>query len=328
MSLAAGLGNLLLFRFSQFGPRPFETLPVAAVIAFGLLFTGLLLDLRPEPAERARREPERQGPDADPTPRAGGTRRLGAAGRYALWLGVLLGVIAISLLEPRYAVAPAALLLTAAALACLPARLGTMFGAMLTYIACTVLANFTLDSFLPVGSFFLVNVGTLFFGVTFTQRDRVHAFGRGPVYAMIGVAAVANVVAALALGTPLRYVAVSMMSILLSETADTEVYQRLLKRRWLTRVLSSNAVSAPLDTIVFTLFAFVGEPFATVTWLARVILTDVVVKFVSGLAAALGLLGFARLIGGRARQFLGAHPRDPGPSGKALPREGHEGLVP
>src|SRR5690606_34935830 len=144
---------------------------------------------------------------------------------------------------------------------------------------CTLLANYTLDSFLPLGDFFLLNVGTLFFGITFTQRDRVHRYGRRAVYLTILVAASANVVLAASLGTPLRYVAVSFLSIVLAESADTEIFQRLRDRRWLTRVASSNAVSAPLDTLIFTLLAFWGEDFATPAWLTQVIVTDVLVKY-------------------------------------------------
>jgi len=169
------------------------------------------------------------------------------------------------------------------------------------YAGCTLLANYTFDSFLPLGPFVLVNVGTLFFGVTFTQRDRVHGYGRRKAYGMIAASAVANVALAAGLGTPLRYVGVSFLAILLSETADTEIYQRLLHRRWLTRVASSNGVSAPLDTLIFTLLAFVGQDFATPSWLARVIATDVAVKYTSSLVAALGLNALPGALARRVR---------------------------
>ena len=107
---------------------------------------------------------------------------------------------------------------------------------------------------------------------------------------MILVAAAANVALALTLGTPLRYVAVGFLAIILSETVDTEIYQRLLDRRWLTRVASSNAVSAPLDTLIFTLLAFAGEPFATAMWMLQVIVTDVIVKFGASMVATLRLV--------------------------------------
>src|SRR5690606_22936488 len=110
------------------------------------------------------------------------------------------------------------------------------------------------------------------------------------------LAAVANVVLGAALGTPLRYVAVSFLSIVAAATADTEVLQRLKDRRWLTRVATSNAVSAPLDTVIFTLLAFWGEAFATPAWMTQVIVTDVLVKYGSGLAAAFGMVALLRSV--------------------------------
>lgn len=193
------------------------------------------------------------------------------------------------------------------ALRALPDRRPELYGAVLVYVACTVLANFTLDSFLPIGNFFLVNVGTFFFGVIFTQRDRLHAFGRPVVYRVIVLAAVANVIAAFAVGTPLRYVAVSFLAILISEAADTEVYHRLLHRRWFSRVATSNAVSAPLDTLIFTVLAFAGESFATAQWMFQVIVTDVIVKYAASLVAAITLLGQP---GWRPK----SPPADPAPS--------------
>ena len=75
------------------------------------------------------------------------------------------------------------------------------------------------------------------------------------------------------------------------EAADTEVYARLLKRRWLVRVLSSNAVSIPLDSVIFTAIAFAGTLSAAV--MAEIVFADVLAK------TAVGLLAAARL--GRQR---------------------------
>lgn len=161
---------------------------------------------------------------------------------------------------------------------------------------------------MPLPVYGLVNVGTLFFGITFTQRDRVHQYGRRYAYIMIGVAAVANVVTALSLDTPLRYVAVGFLAIIVSEAADTEVYQRLLRRRWLTRVAASNAVSIPIDTVVFTLLAFYGAEWATAAWMTEVIATDIVVKLVVGFLAAARLLGTRDL---RVQQSGAPHPSSP-----------------
>lgn len=262
-AMLAGAGALLWM--AGFGQAPPERLPAAALAFFGALFGDAL---------------------------ARALRRSGRAGAVALAIGVAAAasLAATAFLPARDLVAPGVGVALALALALPSERRARMLGAMSVYVAATLLANYTLDAFLPVGPWFLVNVGTLFFGVTFTQRDRVHRHGRRAVYAMILAAAIANVLAALSIGTPLRYVAVSFLAIVASETADTEIYQRLLERRWLVRVASSNAVSAPLDTVLFTVLAFAGAPFATAGWMVQVIVTDVLVKYASGLATALALL--------------------------------------
>jgi uncharacterized PurR-regulated membrane protein YhhQ (DUF165 family) len=168
--------------------------------------------------------------------------------------------------------------------------------AISSYVVCTILANYTLDSFIPVplnipalnftGQ---INVGTLFFGMIFTQRDRIHQFGRNYAYVAIALAVVANIMAAWYLQTPWRFIAVSFLALSLSELTDTEVYQRFIKRNWWTRVATSNAISIPVDSIIFTVLAFLGEAFATPNWMAQVIITDIVVKLVIGFIVALGI---------------------------------------
>ena len=256
----------LLFALSRFGQSPPDALPWAVVLLLG----GLL---------------------AAPAAAAAAHLSRGAGAALAL-AGAAIAVVTLALagLPAGYIATLPALLLGLTLLRSLPGERPELYGAALVYVGCTVLANFTLDSFIPVGDFFLINVGTLFFGVTFTQRDRLHRFGRGVVYRVIVLAAGANVAVALAIGTPLRYVAVSFLAIVISEAADTEVYHRLLHRRWIARVAGSNAVSAPLDTILFTTLAFAGAPFATAAWMTQVIVTDVVVKYGASMAAAVTLL--------------------------------------
>lgn len=258
------LGSPALAWMASFGQNPPTLLPLAALVFLGALLADAV-------ARSLMRSLQRSLP--------------------FLSLGIVLAVaVAIMAFSPRDLVVVAGLLPVAAVLVLIPSRWGVMLGAMSVYTVATLLANYTLDAFLPFGPWFLVNVGTLFFGITFTQRDRVHRYGRPAVYAMILVAAIANVLAALALATPLRFVAVSFLAILVSEAADTEIYQRLLARRWWVRVASSNAVSAPIDTTLFTVLAFAGAPFATITWMLQVITTDIVVKYASGAVAALTLL--------------------------------------
>ncbi len=259
--LAGGTGLLWM---AGFGQEPPERLPLAALAFFGALFGDAVHDA---------------------------LRRSRSAMTFPLGAGAVLAVVAaIAVLPVRDLTAPGTALLLGLALAALPRRWGEMLGPMTVYTAATLLANYTFDAFLPVGDWFLVNMGTFFFGITFTQRDRVHRFGRRAVYVMIVAAAAMNVVAALSIDTPLRYVAVSFFAIVLAESADTEVYHRLLKRTWLVRVASSNGVSAPIDTIVFTVLAFYGAPWATAQWMLQVIVTDVFVKYGSSIVTALLLL--------------------------------------
>lgn len=170
----------------------------------------------------------------------------------------------------------------------------------LIYVAATLQANFTADLFLstslvrpssgapalPLGP--LLSVGTLFFAVTFTQRDRMHAYGgRRAVYGMIALAAAANTLASAYLHVPWRIVLASFAAIVLAEAADTEVYERYIRRPWLERVARSNSVSIPVDTILFTLIAFAGEQGFPPLVLFNIILGDVVLKMVIGLLVAL-----------------------------------------
>lgn len=281
LGLLLGAGPSVLALLSRYGPTPVESIPLLAAALFGVLFVGSIYDVTAPFGARVR------------------TLRLGVIGVTAATAAGLATLFPLG--EWRYLLAPATALLLSAGTYRLGARRAGLAAAGLVYVAATLLANFTLDSFIPVGDFFLVNVGTLFFGLTFTQRDRLHRYGRRTVYAMILAAATTNVVLAASLGTPLRFVVVSFVTILLAEAADTEVYQRLLARRWLVRVASSNAVSAPLDTVLFTLLAFWGQPYATAGWLTQVIVTDVLVKYAAGILAAVGMLALLRSVWPQAR---------------------------
>ena len=160
-----------------------------------------------------------------------------------------------------------------------------MIQPMLIYILAVLIANYTATWFIPLPVFGMVSVGTLVFGVTFTQRDRVHRFGRKPVYLMIFGAAVGMVLESVFLGVSWRIITASFIAIILSETADTEVYHRLLKRPWMQRVIGSNLVSIPLDSLLFNLIAFAGV-FAPAL-LTAIIFGEIAAKFATGTLAAL-----------------------------------------
>ena len=160
-----------------------------------------------------------------------------------------------------------------------------MLPAMTLYIVAVLAANYTATWFIPLPIFGMVSVGTLIFGITFTQRDRVHSYGRKAVYGMILVAALGMVLESLFLEVPWRIIVASFIAIVLSETADTEIYQQLLHRSWLQRVTGSNLVSIPLDSLLFNLIAFWGvfEP----SMLVAIIFGEIVAKFTTGALAAL-----------------------------------------
>jgi queuosine precursor transporter len=156
----------------------------------------------------------------------------------------------------------------------------------LIYILAVLGANYTATWFIDlpiIGS--VAAVGTFIFGVTFTQRDRLHRYGRPAVYVTIALAAIANVILCAVLNIPARIILASFVAIILSETADTEIYQRLLSKPWMVRVSGSNAVSVPLDTMIFYAIAFLGDlpPHQMIS----LVLGEIVIKYAIGALTAL-----------------------------------------
>lgn len=150
------------------------------------------------------------------------------------------------------------------------------------YVLAVVLANFTAAIFFPVPLIGMAAVGTLFFGATFTLRDFVHRYGRGTVYRMIAAAACVGLLQGVALGVPWRIIGASFLAILINEACDTEVYERLRNRHMLLRIMGSNAVSIPVDTILFTILAFYGVEGFPLPVLIAIIAGDIAIKIVIG----------------------------------------------
>jgi uncharacterized PurR-regulated membrane protein YhhQ (DUF165 family) len=153
------------------------------------------------------------------------------------------------------------------------------------YITCILLAQYTAEWFIPFPVFGLLSTGTVVFGATFTARDYVHKLGRRKVYIMIAIAAAASLVMVSILDVPLRIIIASITAIVLAETADTEIYHKLLNKSWFRRVVSSNAISVPLDTMLFTFIAFLGVFPAIV--LVEIIYADIIIKYTVGLIIAI-----------------------------------------
>lgn len=153
---------------------------------------------------------------------------------------------------------------------------------------------------------FSVDAGTFIYPLTFTLRDLVHkVLGRGAARTVIVAAGVINFVMAglfafaawlppdptwplqrefAAVLIPVwRIVVASIIAEVFSELTDTEIYHlwvtRLTRRFQWMRVLTSNAVSIPLDSLIFCWGAFGGRlPGATVwsIFWANVLLKGVV----------------------------------------------------
>lgn len=157
--------------------------------------------------------------------------------------------------------------------------------AAVIYVLAVLGANLTATWFVPLPIFGQVAVGTFIFGFTFTQRDRMHVRGRRFVYGVIALATLLSVGLSALGHVPGRIILASVIAIAIAETADTEIYQRLLAKSWWHRVLASNAISIPLDSVFFNLVAFAGvfEPRVMVA----IIFGEIVVKFAVGALSAI-----------------------------------------
>lgn len=157
------------------------------------------------------------------------------------------------------------------------------------YVGAQVIAQVTS---VKIGTAFgrAVDMGTFIYPITFTLRDLIHkAAGRQAARVAIATSAGVNLFlaaylswvasrpsdASYALGEeyaavlgPLwRIVVASLLAMVVSELIDTEVYHwwvtRITTRYQWARVLVSNAVSIPIDNLIFAVGAFAALPFLT-----------------------------------------------------------------
>lgn len=161
---------------------------------------------------------------------------------------------------------------------------------------------------------FSVDAGTFIYPFTFTLRDIVHKMlGRAAARAVILAAGAINVVMAAlfsfaawlppdpnwplqgefaAVLTPVwRIVVASIVAELISELTDTEVYHlwvtRVTRRFQWARVLISNSVSVPLDSLIFSWGAFGGRYLSATVW--SIFLSNVLIKGAVTLASLPGI---------------------------------------
>ena len=170
------------------------------------------------------------------------------------------------------------------------------------YIAAQILADV---ASLKIVLFFglSMDAGTFVYPITFTLRDLVHkTVGAKAARVLIVTAAVINLVMAglfwlvsrmpgdPAVGPQAEFAAVlspvwriviaSIVAEVVAELVDTEIYRLWVERvtrqyQWM-RVLTSNAVSVPLDSIIFSWGAFGGALPVPVVW--GIVLSNILVK--------------------------------------------------
>lgn len=152
------------------------------------------------------------------------------------------------------------------------------------YLLCQIIADVTavkIISFLG----FTIPAATFIYALSFTMRDLAHKqMGKKATTYLIIVAGVVNVLMAAyfiftiylepavfwggqeayaaTLGLVPRIVIASILAELVAQLLDTEIYQRFWERYpkapQFTRVLVSNGVAAPIDSIIFVSIAFAG----------------------------------------------------------------------
>lgn len=205
-------------------------------------------------------------------------------------------------------------------------REGTTAGLLVVaaYVAAQMMADVASLKIALLGPF-SIDGGTFIYPLTFTLRDLVHKMlGRRAARVLIVAAAAINLLMAALfafvnwlpadpawglqaefaaiLGPVWRIVLASIAAEVVSELLDTEIYHlwvtRITTRYQWARVLASNAVSVPVDSLIFCWIAFGGVLPASTVW--SIVGANVLVK---GIVTLLSLPGIY-LVPGRGPEDM------------------------
>ena len=171
------------------------------------------------------------------------------------------------------------------------------------YVGSILISNLLIDKFIPLPGFGLLSMGTIFFAFVFTLRDHLHRFGLKFARFGIVLALLVNTFFGIIFAIPVRFIMASFLAIMLSELADTAVVERLKRRSWPVKVLASNAVSVPVDSILMTMIAFFGVMSARE--MGEIIFADILAKYLIAMSVIIRpetIKGIVQIIG-RKRLF-------------------------
>jgi len=173
---------------------------------------------------------------------------------------------------------------------------------VMAYVAASLIANVMSVRIVRIVGF-SIDAGTLMYPLTFTLRDVIHKVGgrHAARVAILGTGALNVLLAAMlvaaarlpadldvgqqsefgrVLASTWRIVVASIVAQLVAEFIDTEIYTAVVarfghRRQW-ARVFASNAISIPVDSVVFVLVAFGGEVTSSTAW--AIIWANIVLK--------------------------------------------------
>ena len=184
-----------------------------------------------------------------------------------------------------------------------------MIAASAIFIALVIFSNLGSLRILIIAGL-AVDGGTLLYPLTFTARDLLHKkIGARLVRFVIILTALINLVlfafvwfvarlpADLSVGEQLEYGVVlspgirlvlgSIIAMTIADLLDTSAYafvrRKYGKRHQWLRVLFSNAVSIPIDTIIFLLIAFWG--WVPLTVIGEMFIANIIIKYIVGMAS-------------------------------------------
>lgn len=160
---------------------------------------------------------------------------------------------------------------------------------LICYLLAIVSANVVTAGTQPIQiGLFIIPAGSFIIGATFILRDIVQNYiGRKHVYLLILLAMILSALTSYLLGDVLWITFASVLTFLVSETTDTEIYTRL-KLPFSLRVLYSGVVGGFLDSIIFVVVGLspLGANFIPWNAVGYAILGQIVVKTLIQLVAS------------------------------------------